>query len=496
MPTFPTLDAHDAFLATFDTGARIPGADTSTFERFAVVDPATGGGIAQVADTPISLAAHCMQTATRGFDNWSKHTPRGRSNVLARAAHMLLERIDTFAATMTREMGKPLEEARAEVRFSADYFRWYSEEAVRSHGGYREAPGGGARLIVTRQPVGVALLITPWNFPLAMGARKSAAALAAGCSVILKPAEATPLTSLLLGDVLVDAGVPPEAFQVVTTSDSAGWSRALMSDQQLKKVSFTGSTRVGSMLIEQSAQHIQKLSLELGGDAPFLVFDDADLERAVESAVISKIRNGGQACVAANRFLVQEGIAEEFTAELAKRLNALTVGSGFAEGVDLGPLISERAHGQVNDLVTGALELGAANACAFTQPDGPGFFMHPALLTNVPETASISSAEIFAPIAVVGTFRTPAEAVARANDTPFGLAGYVFSQDIDQAFGVAHALNVGVLGINKGLVADASSPFGGIGYSGYGKEGGVEGMQDFQTVKQFNLDMPSAAFLG
>ncbi|MGO2139070.1 MAG: aldehyde dehydrogenase family protein [Leucobacter sp.] len=490
------LQAHDAFLSSFDGGARIPGIDSTSLERFDVVDPATGAAFTQVSNAPIALADHCLEVAGRGLRAWSTQSARARSNVLLRAAELLLERIEIVAATMTREMGKPIDESRAEVRFSADYLRWYSEEAVRSYGGYREAPAGGARLIVTRQPVGIALLITPWNFPLAMGARKAAAALAAGCSVILKPAEATPLSSLLLGDVLLEAGVPPEAFQVVTTSDSSGWSRTLMGDARLKKVSFTGSTRVGSMLIEQSAQHVQKLSLELGGDAPFLVFNDADLERAVNSAVISKIRNGGQACVAANRFLVQDGIAAEFTAELSSRLNALTVGSGFSDGVDLGPLISGQAREQVRGLVDGALELGAEDACAAPQPVGEGFFMNPAVLTNVPESATIASAEIFAPIAVVGTFSTDAEAVAEANNTPFGLAGYVFSQDIDRAFGVAHALEVGVLGINKGLVADASSPFGGIGYSGYGKEGGIEGMQDFQTLKQFNLDSPAVTLLG
>ena len=487
--------AHDTLIAGLDRGVRVPGLDAAGFDTIEVIDPATGTGFVTIPDVPADAADHCLGVAERGLARWSSESPRTRSNALLRASQLLLERIELFAATMTREMGKPIDESRAEVRFSADYLRWYSEEAVRSAGGYREAPAGGARLIVTRQPVGIALLITPWNFPLAMGARKAAAALAAGCSVILKPAELTPVSSLLLADVLRDAGVPEEAFQVIATSNSSAWSRALMGDQRLKKVSFTGSTRVGSALIEQSAAHVQKLSLELGGDAPFIVFNDADLERAVASAVTSKIRNGGQACVAANRFLVQEGIAPEFIAEFSKRLAELSVGSGFEAGVDLGPLISAKARDEVAGLVGEAVELGAASELATAQVPEEGFFMSPTLLTDVPEASRIASAEIFAPIAVVGTFASDAEAVARANATPFGLAGYVFSQDIDRAFGVAHALEVGVLGINKGLVADASSPFGGLGYSGYGKEGGSEGMQDFQTVKQFNLDAPASRWL-
>ena len=495
MQAHEAIAAHDEFLRSFSTRLRAPGIDSSSLPRIDVLDPATGRAVAQIPDAPVELAGHCLDTAALGLAEWRRHSDRARSNALLRASQLLLEQQERFAATMTREMGKPIAEARAEVAFSADYLRWFSEEAVRSYGGYRDAPGGGARLMLTRHPVGVVLLITPWNFPLAMGARKAAAALAAGCSVILKPAEATPLTSLMLADLLLEAGVPENVFQVVTTGDSSGWSRALMSDARLKKVSFTGSTRVGSKLIEQSAQHVQKLSLELGGDAPFIVFDDADLERAVSSAIISKIRNGGQACVAANRFLVQSGIAEEFSAEFGRRLAALEVGSGFVPGVDLGPMISEQARRQVSTLVNEAIGLGARSRIEHGEEHSEGFFLRPALLTEVPAAASIASTEIFAPVAVVGTFDSAADAVQRANASPFGLAGYVFSQDVDQAFGVAHALEVGVLGINKGLVADASSPFGGIGYSGYGREGGVEGMQDFQVLKQFNLDVPASSVL-
>lgn len=493
MSTADALQAHDEFLRTFSTHLRAPAITAETDATFDVFDPATAKEIAKVADASPELSAQVMATAVLGFDEWRKQSDRSRSNVLLRAAELLLERRDVFAAMMTREMGKPFGEAQAEVNFSADYLRWYSEEAVRAYGGYRTAPAGGARLILSRAPVGPVLLITPWNFPLAMGARKAAAALAAGCSVILKPAELTPLTSLMFADLLYEAGVPETVFQVVTTSSSAAWSKALMADSRLKKVSFTGSTRVGSTLIQQSAQHVQKLSLELGGDAPFIVFDDADLDRAVSSAIVSKIRNGGQACVAANRFYVQSGIESEFVAELTRRMDALKVGSGFEQGVDMGPLISEQALDKVSSLVSEAIELGAERHTAAPSNRERGYFLDPVLLTGVSTEASIAEAEIFAPVATVNVFDSAEEVVHRANQSPFGLAGYVFSQDIDQAFGVAHALEVGVLGINKGLVADASSPFGGIGYSGYGREGGSEGMQDFQVLKQLNLDLPAAA---
>lgn len=495
MSSYAAIAAHDEFLRTFSTELRTPRLVSSSLRQFDVLDPSTARVVARVSDAPVALADHYLETAIQGLGDWRGHSTRARSNVLLRASELLESREEQFAVMMTREMGKPIAESRAEVRFSADYLRWFSEEAVRSQGGYREAPAGGARLITTREPVGTVLLITPWNFPLAMGVRKAAAALAAGCSVILKPAEATPLTSLMFADVLHEAGLPESVFQVVTTSDSSGWSRALMGDARLKKVSFTGSTRVGSKLIEQSAQHIQKLSLELGGDAPFIVFDDADIDRAVSSAIISKIRNGGQACVAANRFLVQAGIAEEFTFEFERRLSSLSVGSGFDEGVDLGPLISAQARSQVLALVKDAVDRGAKSHLhsAFDDASQKGYFFSPKLLTSVPDSAPISSAEIFAPVAVISTFETVNEAVRRANATPYGLAGYVFSQDVDLAFGVAHALDVGVIGINKGLVADASGPFGGVGYSGYGREGGSEGMQDFQVVKQFNLDVPASA---
>ncbi len=486
-----TLQHHNDFLAKLSTRLRT-GVSPTDLPHFPVHDPGTGKEIALVPDAPAELATQILDDAVRAHLLWERETARARSNVLLNASQLLLEREDTIAATITREMGKPLPESRAEVRFSADYFRWYSEEAPRDGGEYREVPGGGAKLIITRKAIGPALLITPWNFPLAMGARKAAAALAAGCSVILKPAELTPLSSLLLADVLADAGLPENVFQVVTTSRSSLWSSALMADARLRKISFTGSTRVGSLLIKQSAQHVQKLSLELGGDAPFIVCNDADLDRAVDAAMISKTRNGGQACVAANRFLVQREIAPDFIAALGERLAALHLGHGFDAGSTLGPMISARAKASTEALLHDAIAHGATPRIDPSQPPNEGYFFAPQLITGVPTTADISTAEIFAPIAMVSEFDQPGEAVSTANSSPFGLAGYVFSQDIDQAMSIAHALHTGVLGINKGLVADASGPFGGTGYSGYGREGGTEGMQDFQTLRQFNLDAPAA----
>lgn len=484
------LQEHNTFLANFSTQLRT-GVSATDLPRFSVTDPGSGEEIALVPDAPIELAEQILSDAVVAHQLWERESARSRSNVLLRASQLLLEREDIIAATITREMGKPLAESRAEVRFSADYFRWYSEEAPRDRGEYREVPGGGAKLIITRKAIGPALLITPWNFPLAMGARKAAAALAAGCSVILKPAELTPLSSLLLADVLADAGLPERVFQVVTTSSSSRWSAALMSDVRLRKISFTGSTRVGSLLIKQSAEHVQKLSLELGGDAPFIVCDDADLDRAVDAAMISKTRNGGQACVAANRFFVQRGIAADFISAFSERLSALQLGHGLDAASTLGPMISAKAKEATTALLHDAVQHGANTHLSGAATPGEGNFFAPQLITGVSQAAEISSAEIFAPIAMVAEFDQPGEAIAAANASPFGLASYVFSQDIDRAMSIAHSLQTGVLGINKGLVADASGPFGGTGYSGYGREGGTEGMQDFQVLRQFNLDAPA-----
>ena len=492
MTTAAPLD-RDALVASLAGigGLRAPGLADRVDADFAVDDPATGAELARVADAPAQLASAVVDTAAGAQVVWEHRTPRERSNILLRASELMLADEDRLAAVMTLEMGKPLAESRTEVRFSAEYLRWFSEEAVRDYGTWREAPNGGARLVLTRRAVGVAVLITPWNFPLAMGARKAAPALAAGCTVILKPAALTPLSSLLLADLLHRAGVPEEALQVVTTTDSRGWSAGLMADARVRKVSFTGSTRVGSTIIRQSAEHVQKLSLELGGDAPFVVLDDADLERAVNGALTSKIRNGGQACVAANRILVQDGIADEFTQVLGERLAALRIGHGLDEGTVLGPLISPSAVASAQALVDDAAQRGAQVVLEGGTMAGAGHFFAPALIDEVPGDSDITATEIFAPVAAVRRFSTDAEGVALANATPYGLAGYVFSQDIDRAMGVASSLRTGVLGVNKGLVADATSEFGGNGYSGYGREGGIEGMTDFQVLRQFNIDAPA-----
>lgn len=452
-----------------------------------VMDPSTNKLIHRVVDAPVDLSAQFVSTAFDAQVKWERESPRVRGDIIRRAYEILISRREDVARVITAEMGKPFRESLTEVDFSAQYWKWFSEEAVRSYGTYREAPSGDARLITTRRAVGTCFLITPWNFPLAMAARKVAPALAAGCSVILKPASETPLTALLMADILYEAGVDRSLLQVITTSSTSAWSQAVMSDPRVKKVSFTGSTSVGSLIIKQSAQNITRLSLELGGDAPFIVLNDADLDRAVSAAIVAKFRNGGQACVAANRFLVQDGIADEFMSEFTRRVLEMSVGGGFDEHTEIGPLINRGARDSIDDLVSDAVGLGASVYARGGSLAGPGNFFSPSVLVNAPTHARIIGQEIFGPVALVRTFGSVDEAIDLANDTPYGLAAYVFSQDIDSAFGVASSLRTGTVGINKGLVADASSEFGGNDQSGYGREGGIEGIQDYQILRQFNL---------
>jgi succinate-semialdehyde dehydrogenase/glutarate-semialdehyde dehydrogenase len=376
-------------------------------------------------------------------------------------------------------MGKTLAEARGEVTYGAEFFRWFSEEAVRISGRWMQAPAGGSRLLTIRKPVGPCLFITPWNFPLAMGTRKIGPAVAAGCTMVVKPAELTPLTMLALAAVMEEAGLPAGVLNVVTTTGSKDLSATLMADDRLRKVSFTGSTPVGKVLVRQSADELQRVSMELGGNAPFLVFEDADVDAAVDGAMVAKMRNMGEACTAANRFLVHESVAEDFARKLGERMGALTVGRGQDDGVDVGPLINSDAVQSVGELVTDAVHDGATLVTGGSAPDGPGWFYEPTVLLGVPPEAQVNKVEIFGPVAPITTFTTEEEAVARANATEYGLSSYVYTRDLARTIRLAEALEFGMVGVNTGLVSNPAAPFGGVKSSGFGREGGFEGIEEY-----------------
>lgn len=458
-----------------------------TTDTFAVNDPATEQLIASPPNHSIADALTALDRADRAGKAWARTTARHRSDVLHRAYGLLIEQKDRLALVITREMGKPLAEAYGEVQYAADYVRWYAEEALRPSGNYRENPVGGSTILTTRAPIGTTLLITPWNFPMAMATRKIAPAIAVGCGAVVKPAALTPLTTLVVAEIFVEAGVPEELIQVVTTKDASGFSRALMSDERIRKVSFTGSTGVGSVLLAQAAEHVVKSSMELGGNAPLLVFDDADLERAVEGAVIAKLRNGGQSCVAANRILVQSGIADAFVEGFTERMRAAVLGNGLAEGVTLGPVIDDRAVNGFTRLVEDAVAHGAELRLGGSAAEGAGHFFEATVLDRVPESSEIAQTEIFGPIASIARFDDEAEAIERANSTPFGLASYVFSENVDRAFDVADQLDAGMVGINQGLVSNVAAPFGGTKASGLGREGSGEGLEEYQEIRFYNL---------
>jgi succinate-semialdehyde dehydrogenase/glutarate-semialdehyde dehydrogenase len=392
---------------------------------------------------------------------------------------MITERADDFAGLMSLEMGKTVKEAKGEVTYGAEFFRWYSEEAVRIHGRWMQAPAGGSRLLTIKKPVGPCLFVTPWNFPLAMGTRKIGPAVAAGCTMVVKPAAQTPLTMLALAALLAEAGLPAGVLNVVTTRHAGEVSEVLQADDRLRKVSFTGSTGVGRVLIRQSAEQLQRVSMELGGNAPFLVFEDADLDAAVDGAMVAKMRNMGEACTAANRFLVHSSVAAEFADKLAKRMGSLTLGRGQDEGVDVGPLIDEKAVESVSSLVTDAVHDGATVLTGGEAPDGPGYFYPPTVLLDVPVDAAINREEIFGPVAPITTFETEQEAITRANATEYGLSSYVYTRDLERTLRLAEALEFGMVGVNTGLVSNPAAPFGGVKASGFGREGGFEGIEEY-----------------
>ena len=481
------MDRIAAVLNAVPKGLLIGGQWTGTANSVPVENPATGGTLAEVADaTPVD-GARALDAAVAAGPSWAATDPRERGEILRRAFELLHARADEFALLMTLEMGKPLAEARGEVTYGAEFFRWFSEEAVRIAGRYSVAPSGGTRLITMKQPVGPVYAITPWNFPLAMGTRKIGPALAAGCTVVVKPAAQTPLTTLALAQVLQEAGVPDGVVNVITTSHSGAVSEPIIADPRLRKLTFTGSTEVGRTLIGQAARRVLKVSMELGGNAPFLVFHDADLDRAVDGAMLAKMRNIGEACTAANRFIVHESVAAEFGRRLAERMARLTVGSGIEDGVDVGPLVDAAAVTKVSELVADAVDAGASVLTGNRTIDGPGHFYAPTVLHDVPPTARMFSEEIFGPVAPITTFGTDDEAIALANNTEFGLVSYAFTQNLTRAVTVAERLESGMVGINQGIVSNPAAPFGGIKASGLGREGGPEGIEEYLEIKYVGL---------
>jgi succinate-semialdehyde dehydrogenase/glutarate-semialdehyde dehydrogenase len=457
---------------------------------FAVLDPATGEEVGRCPDASPAEAVAALDAACAAGPGWAARPPRERAEALRRGYEEMIADRDRIALLLTREMGKPLAESLAEVDYAADYLRWFSEEAVRIEGGYAASPDGRARAIVMRGPAGPALVIAPWNFPLVSATREIGPALAAGCTMVLKPAAKTPLSTLATVEALERAGLPPGVVGVVTTTSSSEVTEALIDDGRLRVLAFTGSTEVGRDLIARSAEKALRLSMELGGNAPFLVFEDADLEAALDGALVAKTRNLGESCTAANRFLVAEPLAEAFTAGLAERMGALRLGHGVEEGVDVGPLIDEDQVESIEDLVRDAVERGATVLTGGERVGGQGHFYRPTVLAGVPDGARILREEIFGPVAPVSTFADEDEAIEAANRTEFGLAAYVYTADLARALRVAERLEVGMVGLNRGVVSNVAAPFGGTKRSGFGRKGGREGIEEYLETKYVALPAP------
>jgi succinate-semialdehyde dehydrogenase/glutarate-semialdehyde dehydrogenase len=463
--------------------------DATGGATFAVVNPATGEPLCEVADATPRDGEAALDAAVAAQEAFAATPALERHGILLRAFELLIERRDDLALLMTLEMGKPVAESAGEITYAAEFFRHFAAEALRIDGGYQASPQGGARFLVAKQPVGPCLLITPWNFPMAMGTRKLGPAIAAGCTSVLKPAQQTPLSMLALGGILREAGVPDGVVNILTTSDSGGVMEPLIRSGRARKLSFTGSTQVGRVLLGQCADKVLRTSMELGGNAPLLVFEDADLEEAVAGCLQAKMRNMGEACTAANRIYVHESVIEEFGARLADRMSQLTVGDGTREGVDVGPLIDRAAQDKVDELVRDAVDRGATVLTGTGRPEGEGYFYPPTVLTGVPAEARMSSEEIFGPVAPLTAFSTEGEAVAAANDTPYGLVSYVFTNDLRRALRVAERIESGMVGLNQGVVSNPYAPFGGIKESGLGREGGAVGIEEFLETKYVGIAM-------
>jgi succinate-semialdehyde dehydrogenase/glutarate-semialdehyde dehydrogenase len=460
-----------------------------------VEDPSTRQTLTEVADATPHDALAALAAAADAQAEWAASAPRERGEILRRAYELLVARADELALVMTLEMGKPLAESRAEISYAAEFLRWFSEEAVRVHGRYMTNTTGVGRILTMRQPVGPCVFVTPWNFPTAMGTRKIAPAIAAGCTMVVKPAQQTPLSMLALASLLAEAGLPGGVLNVITAKHSGAVIEPLLKDPRTRKLSFTGSTEVGRTLIEQSAERILRVSMELGGNAPFIVFEDADLDAAVEGALTAKLRNVGEACTAANRFHVHESIAAEFARRMAERMATLKIGRGAEPGIDVGPLIDERQCSIVDELVQDAVSKGAkllTGGERLSGPSYPGYFFAPTVLAEVPPESRALREEIFGPVAPVASFSTEEQALNAANATEYGLVAYLYTRDLDRAFRVAEAIETGMVGVNQGVISNPAAPFGGVKQSGFGREGGFEGIGEYLETKYVALALPSS----
>jgi succinate-semialdehyde dehydrogenase/glutarate-semialdehyde dehydrogenase len=481
-------------LAGVPTGLLIGGEwrEATGGKRFDVLDPATGSVLASVADATAEDGIAALDAAAAAQEAWAATAPRQRSEILRRAWQLMQDRKDDLALLMTLEMGKPLAEAAGEVVYGSEFFRWFAEEAVRITGRYGINPEGTGRTIVSQHPVGPCYFITPWNFPLAMATRKIGPALAAGCTVVVKPAELTPLTTMLTASILMEAGLPAGVLNVVPTTTAGALTEPILADPRLRKLSFTGSTPVGKKLLAQASENVLRTSMELGGNAPFLVFEDADLDAAVTGAMLAKFRNVGEACTAANRFIVHESVADEFAARVTEKVAALKVGRGTEEGVTIGPLINEKAVSKADELVQDAVRRGADVRLGGGPVDGPGTFYSPTVLDRVDAGSDILRTEIFGPVVSIVRFSDEAEAVRIANDTEFGLVSYVFTKDLARGQRMIERLQTGMMGLNVGVISNASAPFGGVKQSGVGREGGFEGIHEYLNVKYTMTPSPFA----
>ncbi len=486
-----TTSQEQAALGAVPTQLLIGGEwrDAAGGATLGVEDPSTGDTIAEVADASPEDATAALDACCAVQEQWAAHPPRERGEILRRAYEAINARADELAVVMTLEMGKPIAESKSEITYAAEFFRWFAEEAVRIEGRFATAPNGAGRLITMRQPVGPCYAITPWNFPMAMGTRKIGPAIAAGCTMVIKPAQQTPLSMLALAQILQEAGLPGGVLNVVTASRSGDVSKPIIGDPRLRKLTFTGSTEVGRKLVEQSAEGLLRTSMELGGNAPFLVFADADVDAAVEGAVIAKMRNIGEACTAANRFHVAGRLQDEFTEKLAAKLGAMKVGRGTEEDVKVGPLIDATQRDKVDELVRDALGKGAQAVVGGTARDGAGYFYEPTVLGGVRGDARLLKEEIFGPVAPVIGFDEEEAAIAAANDTEFGLVAYVYTSDVKRAFRVVEGLETGMVGLNQGLVSNPAAPFGGVKQSGFGREGGAEGIHEYLEVKYVAMNL-------
>ena len=480
-----TIEAEKRLLENVPTGLFVGGEwrAASGGRTFGVDDPATGDRLAEVADGDAADAGAALDAAVAAAGPWARTPPRERADILRRTFDAVRARADDLALLMTLEMGKPLAEARGEVTYGNEFLRWFSEEAVRISGRFGPNPEGTGRMIVSRHPVGPCHLITPWNFPLAMATRKIGPALAAGCTAVVKPAELTPLTTLLLTTILVEAGLPAGVVNVVTTTDPGAVSGTIIADPRLRKLSFTGSTAVGQRLLGQAAQGVLRTSMELGGNAPFLVFADADVDAAVDGAMLAKFRNVGEACTAANRFIVAAEVADEFVAKVSTRVAAMRVGRGTEEGVQIGPLINQAARDKAEALVRDAVQRGAEVVVGGTSIDGPGTFYAPTVVTEVRPESRILREEIFGPVLAVATFDGEEDGIRLANDTEYGLVAYAYTRDLARGMRLIDALETGMVGLNTGVVSNAAAPFGGVKQSGLGREGGLEGLNEYLDTR-------------